>query len=184
MKSDLISFIMLVCILSPGCLDNKNPQEKTIPIGENTFVHEDKVYKIINNELLQIGDLNNLNIRKLELGLPKLKGFERVSISFVKREAEVGLSSVYRGNFLYYKLELDGINNLKESFLPGTFTLTFRDDYGFVIYSTEISTNDLVAEVDSSSKVQDYIYYGKIEVNIDAQQAITKFSVSSNVRHK
>ena len=52
--------LLLSCTLF-SC-SNNNTQ-----IAENTFIHNDKVYKIIDNELREIGDLSASNIKKFEV---------------------------------------------------------------------------------------------------------------------
>jgi hypothetical protein len=185
MYTKCIGLTLLIPTLLLGCKnDSEFPVEKAIPIGEGTFIYKEKVYKLLNNELLQIGDLKSANIRKFEISTPKLKYLGVASIAFVKNGASVDVSSVYRGNSLYFKLEFRGINDLKEHYLPGSFSLDFLDQYGFMIYSVNIPTSELIGSIDPAGLTVSYEYNGKIELSIEAETAIQKCGMESTVRPK
>jgi len=179
-------FIIVFAIpLLIGCNGNsKSSNSKATPVGENTFVYNGKLYKLLNNELLQISNLDSSRIRKLEISKPTLKNLGDASIDYIKKGASGTIKSVYRGNFLYFRLRLDGINDLKENYYPGKFTVEFLDEYGFVINAIDILTSELVGEMNEDGKIQTYEYNGKIEISIEAEAAISKCSISSTVRQK
>jgi hypothetical protein len=179
------AMIALVISILMGCKSEPKPAgDKAIPIGEGTFIYKEKVFKLLNNELLQISDLDSSHIRNLEISKPALKYLGEASIDFVKKGASGNISSVYRGNYLYFRLRLNGINDLKESFYPGMFIVEFLDEYGFVINSIDIQTSDLIRTIGEDGTTDSYEYNGKIELSIEAETAISKYSISSTVRLK
>ena len=186
MKHGLIYTLILISVVNIKCQEDSRNQKnnEAIPIGENAFVYKDKVYKLINNELLQICDLKETNIRKLEISSPKLKDLGTRSLDFIKKGAYSIINTVYRGNYLYFKLKLDSINDLKESYFPGKFTVTFLDEFNFAIYTIDISTEDLIGSVDESGKIAEYKFNGKIEISLDAQASITDYGISAAIKHK
>jgi hypothetical protein len=168
-----------------GCnIDPKSHDAKAVSVGENTFVYNGKLYKLLNNELLQISNLDSSRIRKLEISKPTLKDLGEASINYIKKGASGNIKSVYRGNFLYFRLQLDGISDLKENYYPGSFTVQFMDEYGFVINSVDIQTGELIGEMNEYGIVNSYEYNGKMELNIEAEAAISKCSISSSVKRK
>ncbi|HEY1872074.1 MAG TPA: hypothetical protein VGG71_13515 [Chitinophagaceae bacterium] len=190
MNFKIIQVLLLTALFSFGCYEkdkeankNDNAISNPIPVGENSFVYDNKVYKIINNELLQIGNLNDTSIRKLRISSSELKDLGKSSLSYIKPNGEAMISSVYRGNFLYFKFLLTGIDDLKTNYKPGTFSVQFMDEFGFTIFSKEISTNEMIANV-SDGEIAYFEYDGKIELSLDAQASITTFNVSSNVTKK
>ena len=179
----LIIFLVLLSITSCGNEEQSQkdgPVDKPVPICENSFVYNDKVYKVINNELLQIGDLNDTSIRILKTSKSQVQYLGNVSLEFVKSGAEANISCIYRGNDLYFRLELTGINDLKRNFNSGKFIIEFKDALGFVINSFEISTSQLVGDM-LNGEIVSYSYDGKIELNKDAEEAISKYDISSTV---
>jgi hypothetical protein len=185
MKIRILISITIIGIIGIGCRNDERfhkdyPEINPVAIGENSFVYNQKVYKVINNELLQIGDLNDTAIRKLKISNSELKDLGATTLDFIKANAEAKVSSLYRGNFLYYKIILIGINDLKENYRPGKFTIDFRDEYGFSITSVSIYTSDIIGGV-IGGKVVEYEYYGKIEMNQDIQTSIKSYDISSTV---
>jgi hypothetical protein len=188
MNNKLILTAFVIVIVNLGCRDNAEVQSDStknnpIPVGENSFVYKDKVYKIINNELLQIGDLKDTAIRKLKISTSELKTLGKSNLDYIKKDAEGSITSVYRGNILYFKLKLFGINDLKEKYLPGVFTIEFIDDFGFTIYKTDVNTNELIGEV-LDGVIIEYEYNGKIEISMDAQAAISRIGITSSVKKR
>jgi len=176
---------MTISALLTGCKnDSEIPIEKAIPIGEETFIYKEKVYKLLNNELLQIGNLKSDSIRTFEISAPKLRYLGVASIGFVKRGASVEVSSVYRGNSLYFSLHFDGINDLRENYLPGSFTVEFLDEFGFVIYSAVVPTSEIIKSIGLDGQTDHFEYNGKIELSIEAEKAIQKCSMESTVGRK
>jgi hypothetical protein len=180
-----IGITFIVPALLMGCkTDPEFPVDKAIPIGEGIFIYKEKVYKLLNNELLQIGDLKSNSIRKFEISTPKLKYLGVAAIDFVKKGVSVDVSSVYRGNSLYFRLQFVGINDLRENYLPGSFTLEFLDEYGFMIFSANILTSEPIKIIGMGGLTANYEYNGKIELSIEAETAIQKCSMESTVRPK
>jgi hypothetical protein len=175
----------LIFSLLMGCqTDPKTAGDTAIPIGEGTFIYKRIVYKLLNNELLQISDLDSPHIRKLEISKPALKYLGEASIDFVKKGASGNISSVYRGNYLYFRLRLHGINDLKDNFYPGNFTIEFLDEFGFVINSIDVQTSELIREVGDDGTTDSYEYNGKMELSKEAETAISSCSITSSVKPK
>jgi len=179
MHIKLITVTVIIFSLFESCGNDKASQ-----IGENTFVYKSKVYKLIDNELTQIADLDEKGIRKFEILKPQRKTLGVTSLSYVKIGATGRVDALYRGNYLYFKLYLEGINDLKENYLPGRFTIEFADEYGFIIHSTEILTSDLIGYVGDEKKIDHYEYNGKTEMSTDINAAIKTYSISSTVKAK
>jgi hypothetical protein len=185
MTTKWIVIALIILGFLTGCKRDSEPAtEKAIPIGEGTFVYKERVYKLLNNEVLQIGDLKSTAIRKFEISTPKLKYLGRATIDFVKKEASVDVNSVYRGNYLYFMLRFDGINDLRDNYLPGSFTVEFLDEFGFMIYSVNIPTSDIIRTVGADGTTDHFEYNGKIELSIEAETAISRCSMESTVRRK
>ncbi len=151
-------------------------------IAENTFVHGHKIYKMIDNELREVGDLNASEIKKFEVSQPKQRDLGTSDLSFVKPGASTSLKALYRGNYLYYSLQVNGINDLRDSYLPGRFTLEFVDEYGFILHAIEIPVTDLVGMVDDSGKPESFIYNGKTEMSTEINAAIKKYEVTASIK--
>lgn len=175
MKQSAILFV--IAILAIGC-----QQIKTTPIGESTFVHGEKVYKLIDNELMEIADLNSTQIRRFEVLTPELRDLGVASLNYVKRGASGKISVLYRGNTLYFKLSIDGLNDLKEKYSAGEFTIEFQDEFGFILHSTSVKTFELTGLVDSNFKVTSYVFNGQTTMNSDISSEIGSFSITSTVR--
>lgn len=77
MKPQLALALLIIFLI--GC-----NSDKTTQIGENAFVSKSKVYKLIDNELVQVADLDSKNIRKLEILKPQIKTIGNSSLSFIK----------------------------------------------------------------------------------------------------
>jgi hypothetical protein len=151
-------------------------------IGDNTFIHNDKVYKLVDNEIKEIGDLNANNIKKFEVFRPSLRDLGSYSLSYVKTGATATMKTLYRGNNLYYKFFLLGINDLKENYgRGGSFTISFLDEHGFRLYSTEIPMSDMVGIVGEDRKPRFFEYDGKTEMSTDISSAIKSFDIESSV---
>ncbi len=153
--------------------------DSTIQVGENTFVHKNKVYKLIDNDIIKLADLESKDSIK-----PQVKEFGDASLSFVKNGATAQLTGLYRANNLYYKLKLSGINDLREKYQNGSFEIEFQDEYGFVINNAIIMSNQMVGQVGSDGVIRYYEYNGKTELSPIIFQAIKNYSVSSTVKMK
>ena len=169
----------LIAVLLTSCGQNNSTQ-----IAENTFVYKDKVYRLVDNELTEVADLNAKEIRKFEVLKPKQKTLGTHSLSYVKAKATAELDALYRGNILYFKLTINGLSDLKENFSPGKFTIDFEDEFGFILHSTEVSTGDLIGIIGNGEKLAFYQYNGKTEMSTDINSEIKSFSVSSTVKER
>src|ERR1700744_5535664 len=167
----VIAFVLLLS----ACKNN-------VQIGENTFIHEDKIYKIIDNEPREIGDLSTGNIKKFEVFKPKQRDFGNSSLSFVKQGATTSLKALYRGNYLYYSLRVEGLNDLRDNYSPGMLTIEFIDEYGFIMHSTEVASSDLVGLVGEDNKPQAFVYNGRTEMSVDINAAIKSYNVVASIK--
>ncbi|MBL4676902.1 MAG: hypothetical protein JKY70_11970 [Mucilaginibacter sp.] len=153
-------------------------------IGENTFVHKDKIYRVIDNEVREIGDLSAKEIKRFEVSKPKQKDLGMSSMSFVKPGAYATLKALYRGNFLYYTLTVNGLNDLRDSYNAGSLTIEFIDEFGFIMHSTEIRTNELIGELGDNGKYFDFIYHGKTEMSTEINAAIKRYDVTASIKRR
>ena len=170
-------FIFLMCLFFFSC--SRNTQ-----IGENEFIHDDKVFKIVDNEILFIGSLNG-TIRKYEIETPELKDYGTAKLDYVKKEAFSDLKALYRGDCLYYNLSIKNLNDLKENYTIGAFTINFTDEFGFILHEIEIVTSNLSRIVDSDNKTTiQYSYSGKTQMSQDIFRAISTFDMSSSVKKR
>jgi hypothetical protein len=151
-------------------------------IAENTFIHGKKIYKMIDNELREVGDLNASEIKKFEVSKPKQRDLGTSDLSFVKPGAFTRLKALYRGNFLYFSLEVDGINDLRENYQAGQLTLNFVDEFGFTLHSTEIPVGELVGMIGASGKPEAFSYSGKTEMSTEINAAIKKYEVTASIK--
>jgi hypothetical protein len=176
--------IITKCLIAVLALSSSSCANNNTQIAENTFVHGNKIYKIIDNELREIGDLGSNDIKKFEVSKPKQRDLGTSSLSFIKKDASTSLKALYRGSFLYYSLEVDGLNDLRENYDTGQFTIEFVDEFGFILHSTTIPTNEIVRIVDDNGNVHHLIYNGKTEMSTEINSAIKGYSVTASLRHK
>ncbi len=177
MKFKNILFLTLA-ISFASCKENSTTQ-----VSENTFVYKDKVYKVIGNQLTELADLNSKNIIKLDSLKPKQIHLGEYSLSYIKEDASANLDALYRGNYFYFKLSITNFNDLRESYMPGRFTINFEDEYGFTLNSIDVLNSDLIGILDDNKKVGYFEYYGKIEMNSDITSAIKSYRISSTIKH-
>jgi hypothetical protein len=177
MKLFNLAYLAIPAFLFSSCTGD-------IRIGENTFIHKDKIYKVIDNELREIGDLSAKEIKKFGVSKPRQKDFGASSLSFIKSGASTSLKALYRGNFLYYSLTLEGINDLNDSYNSGTLTIEFIDEYGFIMHSTEIPTSELIGMLGADNKPHAFVYHGKTEMSTEINAAIKSYDVSASIRKK
>src|SRR5690349_7466431 len=88
----------------------------TIHIGENTFVHNEKVYRVIDNEITDLGTLDVDSIVKSRVINSVLRDFGRYEMDHVRKAAYSELRAVYRGDVLYFKIGIYGLNDLRERY--------------------------------------------------------------------
>jgi hypothetical protein len=172
------SLLIFSFISITACSSNKTTQ-----VAENTFVYNNKVYKIIDNEIREIGNLNADTIKKFEVFRAKKLDLGSYDLSYVKAGATVSVKTLYRGNYLYYSVDILGFNNMKDGYSTGQFTLNFKDEFGFDLHSVEIPLGELVGSVDGNGKILFYHYNGKTEMSTDINSAIKTYSVSSSVKN-
>lgn len=154
----------------------------TTQIAENTFVHKNKIYKMIDNEVTEVGDLTSDSIRSLGVLKPVKKDLGMSTLNYVKRGAAARLNALYRGNYLYYHIIITGINDLKDNFRSGQFTVDFQDEFGFNLHTVEIPSNLLTGIVDDSGEIQYFEFKNRFEISTDINKAIRTIAVSSSVR--
>lgn len=152
--------------------------KETTQIAENTFVHKDKVYKIVGNELSQIGDLSS----DIEITKPTKKSLGIADISFIQKGATTKLETLYRGNVLYFKLYITGINDLKDNYTNGVFTINLKDEFDFIIHQIIIPTNELTRILDGNNQVSYFEYNGKTEMSTEINKSIKSYDISSSVK--
>lgn len=82
----LFACLTALCIASCSSNDTQ--------IAENTFVHSKKIYKVIDNELREIGYLNAAEIKKFEVSKRKQRDLGTSNLSFVKPGAYTKLKAL------------------------------------------------------------------------------------------
>jgi hypothetical protein len=180
MKTNLLLLFGLLLIIFSSC-SNRND---TVQIGENTFVYKNRVYRIIDNEVREIGNLKSDSIKLFQIIKPVKRNFGQDNLDYVKQGAYANLDALYRGSILYFNLHINGFNDLKEAYNPGSFIIHFEDEFGFIIHTTEISTVELTALVNQDKTIIEYSYNGKTEMSTDIYRAIRNYSISSTVKVK
>ncbi|GGG23168.1 hypothetical protein [Christiangramia forsetii] len=165
------------CLFTVSC-NNSN----AIPIADNTFVLNEKVYKVIDNEITELANLNNDSISKSEVLNPNLKSYGETSLGYVKYGASAELKAVYRGDQLFFKLRLDGINDLRSSYSGGGFSINLTDEYDFQLHTIPVDKNEMIAVVDENGDPTYFEYNGKAQMSSEVYKAIKDFSVSSYLR--
>jgi len=177
-----MSLVKLACLLA--IVIGLNSCTGDVRIGENTFVHKNKIYKIIDNELREIGDLSAKDIKRFEVSKSKQKDLGSSSLSFVKTGASTSLKALYRGNYLYYTLTVEGLNDLRDNFNSGTLTIEFIDEYGFIMHATEIPTSELIGMLGNDGKYSGFVYHGKTEMSTEINAAIKSYDVTASIKKK
>ena len=163
--------ITLLLVLISAC-----GSKETTQIAENTFVHNEKVYKIVGNEVSQIGDLS----KDIEPNKPTKKNLGTASLSYIKASATTKLVALYRGNTLYFKLNIIGLNDLR-NYNSGVFTVDFKDEFNFILHQTVIPTNELTSVLDDNNQISYFEYNGKTEMSSEINKVIKNYSIGSNV---
>ena len=170
-------WLLIPCIIL-FCSCGKNSD--TTQVAEDTFVHKNIVYRIIDNEVTVIGDLKSDSIREFQVIKPVKRDFGQSDLSFVKQGAFATLDASYRGNFLYFNLNIFGLN---DNYLTGSVTVRFLDEFGYVIHSTKVATEELTGLIGANnSTITQYFYNGKTEMSNDIYSAIKTYSVSAALK--
>lgn len=166
-----IPFLMLSC-----------SEKRTTQIGENTFIQDDKVFRIIDNQITKLGSIDNDSITESNVLKTKVKEYGKIDISYVQKGAFSELKAVYRGNVLYFKLTIENFNNLRDNYFQGGFTLSFVDEFGFTIHSADIPLNELVRLVGEERETLAFEFNGRTEMSSEVSRAIKTYSLSSSLR--
>lgn len=167
-------------ILATSC----NPADSTVQIGENTFVHNKTVYRIIDNEITELGSLASDSISKSMVLHPTLKNYNDHSLDYVSTGAYTQLTAVYRGDVLYFNLHLNGLNNLREKYRGGSLTINFVDEYGFQMNSTSISIGEFTRILGQQNETVRFEYNGKLQMSSELYKSIFTYEVSSSLVEK
>jgi len=178
MKTKITIFTTSILFLLNSCRNND------IQIGENTFIHDHKIYKLIDNELREIADLNAPEIKKFGVSKPTQRDLGVRAIGYIKKGASTTLKALYRGNFLYYSLRIDDLNDLRENYYDGVLTIDFVDEFGFILHSTNINAHELTGELGDDGKISSMIYKGKTEMSTEINAAISGYEITSNIKSK
>jgi hypothetical protein len=171
----IVSFLVLAC---------GKTTEDTVQIGENTFVHKETVYRIIENQITELGSLRSDTIAKSMVLNPQLRDFGSRSLSFITNDARAELTAVYRGNILYFKMAIQGLNDLREKYYDGSVTLNLLDEYDFEIQTITIGSSELVKILGRNGQTMNYEFNGRVEMSSEMYQAIARFSVSASLRKR
>ena len=166
--------------LSIGQLWLSSCNNETKPLNENTFVYGHKVYKVVDNEVREIADLSG-DIKKINVSKTTLKDLGKCSLGFVKPGAFSQLQTLYRGNNLYYKFQVDSLNDLKENYYGYGFTIELRDKYGFILNTIPVSLTDLSGFIDHDGKVHEYECKGKLEMSSEIAEGISQFNINATL---
>ena len=122
------------------------------------------------------------SISKSTVLSPKLKEYGDIELDYVKKGASSTLTAVYRGDILYFKMELEGLNDLREKYSGGGLAINFVDEYDFQIHSTTVKMNELIRIVGSNNETMMFQYNGKTQMSSEVYRAISRYSVSSFLR--
>lgn len=171
-----ISFLIGFISILISCSDKGT---ETTQIGENTFVHHEKVYRIIDNEITELGNLKSDSISKSTVLNPKHKNYGSIDLDYVKRGASTDLTAVYRGDVLYFKMNLEGMNDLRKEYNGGGLSINFLDKYGFQIHSSTVEMNELIRIVEDNNITIRFEYNGKTNMSSEVYRAISDYSISS-----
>lgn len=171
-----IVLLLSVIILFTSCGKTK---KETIQVGENTFVHQKKVYRIIDNEITELGNLKADTITKSTVLNPRLKNYGSIDLDYIQKGTSSYLTAVYRGDILYFKMNIEGLNNLREKYRSGGVVINFLDEYNFQIHSTEVEINELIRIIGYNNETLKFQYNGKTHMSSEVYRAISSYSISS-----
>ncbi|MEQ8474795.1 hypothetical protein [Fulvivirga sp.] len=170
-------FIYLALIVLIAC-------EKTTMVGNNTFVHDSKVYRVIDTEIMELGNLKTDIFTRSEVLNSSLREFDKKNMDFVKDGAYTNLSAVYRGDILYFKLDLYGLNSLRSNYRGGGLTINFLDDYGFILHDTYIEMTNMVRIIGANNETNNFEFNGKSQMSSEVYTSIVSYSVSSSLQER
>jgi hypothetical protein len=167
--------ILLGTLLLAGCTATP------VQVGENTFVSGDIVYRIIDNQITELGSLSSDSIPKSQVLNATLRNYDQYALDYVKPGAFTELIGVYRGDVLYFNLTVKGLNDLREKYRSGALNLNFIDEFGFEISSVSVSVNELIRILGANNKVVQFEYNGQSQMSREMYKAIHTYSVSSSL---
>ena len=156
----------------------------TIHIGDNTFVHNEKVYRVIDNQITDLGTLDSDSIVKSIVINSVLRDFGKNTMDYVRKGAYSELRAVYRGDILYFKIGIYGLNDIRERYSGGALIVNLQDTYGFQIHTFPVQISELTRIVGENDKTLYYEYNGKTQMSSEVNQAISAYSVASSLREK
>lgn len=172
-----VIFFCLSSVLICSCTE-------TVQIGENTFVHNRSVYRVIDNEVTKLGSMESDSISQSAVLNPELKDYGFRDLSYIRQDVSANLSAVYRGDILYFKLDLLGLNDLRDRYTGGGLSINFLDEFGFQIHSTTIEMSQLTRILGNDNETLNFEYNGKTQMSSEVYRAITEYSVFSFLREK
>jgi YD repeat-containing protein len=175
--------LVLFPLLFGSCQDA--PPETT-QVGEDTFVHGDHVYRIIGSEIMEVGNLKKDTIAQSSVLKPSREDYGTYELDYVKEGATADLEAIYRGDKLYFKLEIEGMADLISESRnalgsSGGVNIKFLDNEGFQIHRVPIKVNELTRILTRDGTVSHYEYNGKARMSSEIYRAIYTFSVSSSL---
>lgn len=153
-------------------------------VGDNTFVHDNKVYRIIDSEITELGNLQKDIFTRSEVLNSKLRDFGENKMDFVKAGAYTSLNAVYRGDILYFKLELYKLNDLRSNYRSGGLTINFLDEFGFILHETYVANSDMMRIIGFNNETDHFEFNGKSQMSSEVYSSITNYSVSSSLQER
>lgn len=177
----IYTVLILTIFFFAGCSKHKD----AVKIDDNTFVHDSKVYRIVDNEVMQISDLDADNTRKYDALKTLSRDLGKNKLDQIKANATAHLTTLYRNNRMYFRLNISGLNDLLENYERGTFTVQFYDSLAYVIYSVKINSNELTAIIGRDGKsIVDFSYTGISEMPLHSFEMIESYEIASSVSKK
>ncbi|OOQ57115.1 hypothetical protein [Mucilaginibacter pedocola] len=147
-------------------------------VSYDTIVKGDKVYKIVDNELMFVGDLGSADIKNIKDAQPKPVDLGVRDLGFYKPGVKAALTGIYRGATFYYRLKITGIETTPSY---GSIEVEFFDEHKFIISSTTVPVGQLVRLVDDAGRLEWYEYNGKADINPALKSAISGFSIGTSM---
>lgn len=170
------NFILTSLLVTILCSCNNS---EAIRIAENTFVLNDRVFSVIDNEITELANLKEDTISKTMK--PDHKSFGEVPLDFISEGAIIELSGVFRGNVLFVKMKLYGMNDLREKYSGNGLSINLKDEYGFNLKTLEISKGEMVRVVGYDKETSHFVYDGFVPMNAEIYRAISEYDISSSL---
>jgi hypothetical protein len=80
-------------------------------------------------------------------------------MDYVRKGAYSELRAVYRGDVLYFKIGIYGLNDIRERYTGGALIINLQDIYGFQIHTFPVQISELTRIVGDNNKT---LYYESI----------------------